>query len=134
MGMFHYYDLPDSEVFAFDDFLINQIKEGVLVQSHHNDDLKLVIKEHFKGKTIAYISNRVMSYSVDPLVYKETEKIQNLVAIAIIPKTEAMYRSAEYEKNFYHKPYEIFDNLSDAIGWVQKIIQRENEKIVFSHS
>ncbi len=128
--MFHYYDFPDSEVFTFDDFLINQIKEGASIQTHHNEDLKLVIQKHFKGKSIAYISNRVMSYSVDPLVYKETEKILNLVAIAIIPKTETMYRSANYERQFFKKPYKIFNNLSDAVAWVHRIIQNENERIL----
>ena len=134
MGMFYHYDLEDSEVFVFDDFLINQIKEGVKIQSHHNEELKVVLSEHFKNRPIAYISNRVMSYAVDPLVYKETEKIPNLVAMAIIPKTEAMRKNAEYERQFFGKPYEIFDNLSEAIAWVHKLITNENEKIKLTKS
>ncbi|WAC02092.1 hypothetical protein N7U66_20295 [Lacinutrix neustonica] len=129
MGMFHYYNLKVSEVFIFDDFLINQIKEGVTIKSHHNTELKTLIDTHFQDKNIAYISNRVMSYSVDPMTYKETAQIPNLVAMAVIPKTESMRKSANYEKQFYKKPYEIFDNLSAAIIWVHSIIAFENSVV-----
>ncbi|WP_231567323.1 hypothetical protein [Lacinutrix sp. Hel_I_90] len=128
MGMFHYYDLNHAEVFIFDDFLIKQIKEGVVITPEHNKELKTLISKHFKDKNIAYISNRVASYTVDPMVYKEAEKIHNLVAMAIIPATETMRANAEFEKKFYHRPYNIFDNLTDAIIWVHSIINIENEK------
>ena len=71
---------------------------------------------------MAYISNRVTSYSVNPLVYKEVEKMSNLVAIAIIPNDLKMRQSAEFEKQFFNKPFEIFNNLTDAINWVEKIV------------
>ncbi len=129
MGMFHYYNLKVSEVFIFDDFLINQIKEGAIIKSHHNDELKTLIHKHFNDRNIAYISNRVMSYSVDPMTYKETEQIPNLVAMAIIPKTKAMRNSAKYERQFYKKPYQIFDNLSAAIIWVHNIIALKNNVV-----
>jgi hypothetical protein len=77
---------------------------------------------------MAYISNRVSSYSVNPLVYKQAEKIPNLVAIAVIPSNEKIRISAQYESQFYDRPFGIFDNLSDAIQWVQKIIEKENQK------
>lgn len=72
------------------------------------------------------------SYSVNPLVYKEVEKMSNLVAIAIIPNDETMRQSAEFERQFYNKPFEIFDHLTDAIDWVKKIISRKNEEILAS--
>lgn len=122
MGIIKYYNIEESEIFIFDEFIINQIKEGVLIEPKHNVILNDIIQKHFSGKTMAYISNRVKSYSVNPLIYNETVKIPNLVAIALIPKTTAMRSNAEYEREFYDKPYEIFDNLSQAIAWVHKII------------
>ncbi|EGV42761.1 hypothetical protein BZARG_2496 [Bizionia argentinensis JUB59] len=127
MSLFQYYDLPGAEFFVFDDFLICQIKEGMEVNKEHNKSLKEVIEKHFSGKNIGYISNRVKSYSVDPLTYVETEKIPNLLAIAMIPETEIMRNNAEYERNFYDKPYEIFDNLSDAIAWVHNIVKNASQ-------
>lgn len=122
MGIIKYYNFEDSEVFIFDDFIINQVKESVVIETHHNDILNDVVQKHFSGKNMVYISNRVKSYSVNPLIYPEAEKIPNLIAIAIIPKTAVMRRNAEYEQEFFDKPYEIFDNLSDAIKWVQRLL------------
>lgn len=130
MGIINYYNISHAEVFVFDDFLIKQVKEGVKIDLEETEELKLILEEHFKNKKMAYISNRVTSYSVNPLVYKEVEKMSNLVAIAIIPKDETMRQSAEFERQFFNKPFEIFENLSDAIQWVQKIILNENKEAI----
>ncbi|MBO6880165.1 MULTISPECIES: hypothetical protein [Winogradskyella] len=128
MGIIKYLSTEDTECFIFDDFLINQIKEGVVVEPKHNEDLNKIIKEHFSGKNMVYVSNRVKSYSVNPLIYAETEAIPNLVAIAMIPKTDVMRKNAEYERNFFDKPYEIFDTLTEAMTWVQSILEKESSQ------
>ncbi|MBJ7881452.1 hypothetical protein [Gelidibacter salicanalis] len=122
MGIVKYYNFKDSEAFVFDEFIINQVKEGVVIEPQHNDLLNDCIKKHFIGKKMVYISNRAKSYSVNPLIYPEAEKIPNLVAIALIPKTQMMRKNAEYEREFYDKPYEIFDNLSSAIEWSHSLL------------
>jgi hypothetical protein len=126
--MFGYYDIGHAEVFIFHNFLIKQVREGELVDQKETDEFKVILKDHFNVKNMAYISNRVSSYSVNPLVYKQAEKIPNLVAIAVIPSNEKIRISAQYESQFYDRPFGIFDNLSDAIQWVQKIIEKENQK------
>jgi|TARA_R110002124_G_scaffold266473_2_gene433382 hypothetical protein len=120
MGMFHYYEFKESEVFIFDNFLVNQIKEGVTVVPAHNEKLRKVIDEHFANKKMVYISNRVFNYAVDPLTYLDTSKIHNLVAMAIVAKTELAKSNAKLESLFYKKKFEIFDTLSEAMAWVQK--------------
>lgn len=122
MDIIEYYNFEVSEAFVFEEFIINQFKEGVIVEPKHNDLLNDCIKKHFSGKNMVYISNRARSYSVNPLIYKEAEKIPNLIAIALIPKTDIMRKNAEYEKQFYAKPYEIFDNLTNAIDWAHSLI------------
>lgn len=124
MGIIKYHNYEDGEVFVFDEFIINQVKEGVLIEPYHNDILNDIMQKHFSGKNMVYISNRVKSYSVNPLIYPETEKIPNLIAIGLIPKTDTMRRNAEYEKKFYGKPYEIFEDLVSAIQWAHNIIKR----------
>ena len=128
MGIIKYYNFEDSELFIFDEFIINQIKEGVTIQPDHNDTLNDIVQRYFSGKNMVYISNRVKSYSVNPLIYAETEKIPNLIGIAIIPRTATMRKNAEYERQFYDKSYEIFEGLSDAIAWAHTIIgKRSND-------
>ncbi len=130
MGMFKYYDIGHAEVFVFDDFLIKQVKEGVVINLEETDALRKVLEDNFKNKNVAYISNRVTSYSVNPLVYKEISKISNLVAIAIIPNNPLMKSNAEYEKQFFDKPFGVFDSLDKAIKWVHKILADENSKVL----
>ncbi len=124
MGMFRYYDLGVSEVFIFDEFFINQIREGVVITPEHNTALRAVIDEHFSNKPVIYISNRFFSYTVNPLTYLETSKIHNLVGIAIIAEEPAKRTVAQYESGFFNKPYKIFKTLGEAIEWVHKTIPK----------
>lgn len=128
--MIHYYDMPDGEIFVFDEFLICQIAEGVNITPDYNDLLNQLIKKHFQGKDLVYISNRVNSYSVDPLTYVETERIPNLIAIAMVPDDTVMRNNAEYEGNFYDKPYKIFNSLSKAIEWSHEMITTYKNNLV----
>ncbi|HLV69611.1 MAG TPA: hypothetical protein VKY34_02805 [Xanthomarina sp.] len=123
MGMLHYYNFPETEMFVFDEFLICQIREGAEIHPEYNEKLNKVIQKHFTVKNMVYISNRVNSYSVNPLTYVETERIPNLIAIAMIPETELMKKNAEFERDFFDKPYEIFDSLSKAIQWAHTIVK-----------
>lgn len=120
MSMFHYYDFEDVEIFIFDNFLVNQIKEGVTVTPTHNEKLRQLIDTYFANKKMVYISNRYFNYAVDPLTYLETSKIHNLVAMAIVAKTELAKSNAELESMFYKKKFGIFETLSEAMAWVQK--------------
>lgn len=120
MSMFHYYDFKDSEVFIFDNFLVNQIKQGVTVTPEHNQQLRDVLDKHFGNKKVVYISNRYYNYAVDPLTYLETSKIHNLVAMAIVADTAIAKSNAALESMFYKKNFEVFETLSEAMTWVQK--------------
>ncbi len=119
MSMFHYYDFKDSEVFIFDNFLVNQIKQGVTVTPEHNQQLRDVLDKHFRNKKVVYISNRYYNYAVDPLTYLETSKIHNLVAMAIVADTAIAKSNAALESMFYKKKFEVFETLSEAMAWVQ---------------
>ena len=123
MSMFHYYDFNDSEVFIFDNFLVNQIKEGVTVTAAHNEKLHQILDKYFANKKVVYISNRHFNYAVDPLTYLETSKIHNLVALAIVAKTEISRSNAKLESMFYKKNFAIFETLSEAMVWVKKQLE-----------
>ncbi len=128
MSIFHYYDFKDSEVFIFDNFLVNQIKQGVTVTPEHNEKLREIIDMHFANKKVVYISNRYFNYAVDPLTYLETSKIHNLVAMAIVAKTDLAKSNAELESMFYKKKFEIFETLSEAMAWVQDVVLEKETK------
>lgn len=117
MNQLRYYDLGYSEVFIFEHYLVNQIKGGQVVVHKHVEVLKKMITRHFFDRELMYISNRVNSYSVDPLIYREIAKIENLIGLAIVVDTDMKMKTAMYEKQFYSKPYEVFYTMNDAIIW-----------------
>ena len=122
MSMFYHYDLEYAEVFIFDEFLVNQIREGITVRAEHNQKLREIIDRHFSNKPMVYIGNRHFSYSVDPLTYIGTSKIHNLLAMAIVTTDEISRNNALLEKYFYKKPFEVFATLSGAMAWVHDVI------------
>ncbi|WP_229724363.1 hypothetical protein [Winogradskyella forsetii] len=126
--MIKHYNLKDADVYIFDNYIINQIREGVTIEAPHDKELNQIVQEHFSGQEIVYISNRVKSYTVDPLIYPKVEQIPNIVAIAIVPKTDIMRQNAAYEKNFYDKTFEIFDTLNEAIVWANKLVMAESDE------
>ena len=128
MSMFHYYSFPHCEVFIFDEFLVTQIREGIVITPEHNQDLRDIIDLHFLNKNVVYISNRYFSYAVDPLTYLGTSKIHNLLAIAIVAQDDIKKTNAELESLFYKKTFEIFPTLSEAMAWVQNVILEKERK------
>lgn len=120
--MFYHYDLEYAEVFIFDEFLVNQIHEGVTIRNEHNKKLREIIDKHFTNKPLVYIGNRHFSYAVDPLTYIGTAKIHNLLAIAIVAENPIARDNALLEKYFYNKPFEVFPTLSEAMAWVHDVI------------
>ncbi len=127
--MIKYYDLKDSEVFIFEDFVINQIKEGVNIIPSHNDELMAILDKHFSNRKSIYISNRVFSYSVDPLTYLETSKIHNLAGIAIVAKSPLARENSKLEGIFYQKKFRVFNSLLDAMNWAREVLQSNGSRM-----
>ena len=127
--MLHYYDLGISEVFIHENFLINQIREGKHIEPKHVELLEEVIKKHFAVKNVVYISNRVHSYSINPLTYGHVASIKNLVALAIIATNEKAKKAAEFERGFYSKPFKIVDTLTEAVAWTYEELEKYKSKL-----
>ena len=111
----NYYDLGSSEVFVFENYLINQIKEGETVVVEHDQTLRAMKDKHFKDRKMVYTANRVNSYSVNPLVYLKGDEIDNLKAICRVTDSAMNWNTALYENKFSSKPFEIFSNMNEAI-------------------
>ena len=95
----------------------------VSIDYDHTTILNEIIKIHFNNKNMVYISNRVKSYSVNPVIYKEIEKIKNLVAIVIVTTNDNFIVKIEEELKHYNKPSKICENLTDAIIWANSLIK-----------
>jgi hypothetical protein len=104
-----------------EDSVISTIKEGVVFGKIESEIQTSEILEVFKNKPFVYITNRINSYSVDPTIYIESSKINNLTGFAVVSTTQSA-KTAEVESLFLNKPFKIFSDLSEAKIWAKNII------------
>ncbi|WP_425075164.1 hypothetical protein [Psychroserpens sp. S379A] len=106
----------------YDNHMIVIINEGVTVTPKHNEVLLNVADTYYKNKPFVYITHRLNSYAVDPAVYRETSKIENLAGFCVVSSDYKAKRNAEIEKLFLNKPFEIFDTIDEATTWASQVV------------
>lgn len=115
------YELEFGIIRIFDNILISELKEGILFDVESNRQLLHIGIEEFKGKPYGYISNRIFSYAVDPLVYRESANHTSLKAIAVVTNNQIGLKSAQLEQNFYKKnSFKVFTSYNDALTWMNR--------------
>ncbi|NAS29901.1 hypothetical protein GTQ40_02855 [Flavobacteriaceae bacterium R38] len=121
------YDFGFCVIEVYDDYIKNTVKEGVILQPEHNNILLDIVKEHFNNKPFVYITHRIHSYSVNPVIYLETSKIQNLAGIAVVSKRNQQKNLVKLEKIFLKKEFNIFDTMEEAITWKDQILEKQTD-------
>jgi hypothetical protein len=107
----------------YNNYLVVVIKEGVNITPDHNKVLVEVTKTHFPDQPFVYITHRINSYSVDPKIYFETSKIENLKGFAVVSSNYKAKINAQIEQIFFNKPFEIFTKLEYAFTWADTLIK-----------
>ena len=123
--MGHVIKHPIGTFKIYNNYLIVIINDGVTVTKESNKILEDLVQEYYSKKKFVYITHRVNSYAVDPVVYSKTSQIKNLVGFAVVANTRLALNNTEIEKLFLKKPFESFRNLNDAINWAQSILEIE---------
>ncbi|WP_055446128.1 hypothetical protein [Lacinutrix mariniflava] len=102
----------------FNNYVICIVNEGVTICKKNSDKQTEFILNHFQNKPFVYITNRINSYSVNPLIYKNISKIKNLLGFAVVSQNETTLNNVEIEKLFFNgKPFKPFTDLEQAINW-----------------
>ncbi|MEW4925378.1 hypothetical protein [Algibacter sp. 2305UL17-15] len=116
-------ELPFGNYYLCPNFFIGELFEGVHFDWEKTEILvKEIIKFYGEFKPIAFISNRINSYSVDPQNWiKIVQKYNILVASAIVAYNNSNYINASLEKHFAKKSIKRCLSLSEAIGWVESL-------------
>lgn len=109
------------DISIHDNYMVVIMKHGTNLIAKHNEILKKISNTYYLNKPFVYISHRINSYSVDPKIYLETSKIENLKGFAVASKKYHAKINAQIEKMFFSKEYEIFDKLEDAVQWAKKL-------------
>ncbi len=114
-----------GEVRIFKNFVVVVMKEGINVKPEYNDDLMNISEKYFKKRSFGYITYRKNSYSVDPMIYLKTSKIENLIGFAVVSDDGVKVSNLEVEKRFFTKPFKHFNNLDAAKDWVNEMIKMQ---------
>ena len=113
-------ELDFGKVWFKDNILIAELNEGILLDVESNRKLLAIGRKNFGSNPYGYISHRVNSYAVNPMVYLETASISNLQAIAVVSYNDMCRNNAILERQFYKdsNSFEIFSTLDEAIAWI----------------
>lgn len=109
-------------MYIYINYMVVVMNEGVTINPSHNKTLLNIVETYYSKKNFVYITHRLNSYSVNPAIYFETSKIQNLKGFAVVSKDYKAKSNAEIEKLFFNKPFEVFTMLDEAITWAKSIV------------
>ena len=112
------------EVEVYNNYIVVVMHEGINLTPKKNEVLLNIAIKYFKNTPFGYITHRIHSYSVDPSIYFETSKIENLVAFAVVSSKQINITNSKLEKIFYKNPFQHFIELEDAISWIKEEVSK----------
>ncbi len=122
----HKAKLKFCNITIYEDYILTVMNEGITVLPEYNEILKDLAEKFFKDSNFVYITHRVNSYAVDPIIYLETSKISNLRGFIVVdPKLETN-TSLEIEILFLKKPFAAFNELEAAIKFKDSILIKKD--------
>ncbi|WP_282043528.1 hypothetical protein [Winogradskyella flava] len=109
--------------YLFDDFFIMEVNEGVHFNSETLNSLLAEVRKHYGShKQLAYIANRVNSYSIDPVLWSYFDKDDSiLIAAAIVSYRNSTLMSANIEKQLSSISMKRCTDIEEAISWVRTL-------------
>ncbi len=123
-------NLDFGKVVIYGRYMISEVNEGVFLSHEHHDILDQISKTHFHNTTFVYISHRIHSYSVDPMIYFRTSKLPNLVGFVYVSEHTLSLANAQLEKVFLKIPHFLCKNLKDAIQWANEITEKDQHLVL----
>lgn len=115
--------IKSGDFYFFEKFIISEISEGVHFTWEIAKEIIALAYEHYgQDVRVAYISNRVNSYSVNAQdwlnFYKERHHLE---AIAIIAYDKLGIMNVVLEKLFTQTRLRKFKNLDEAVAWISTL-------------
>lgn len=118
------YTLNFCDLEIHKDYVLAIMHEGIIVDKENNTILIDIAEKHFKNTPFVYITHRINSYSVDPIVYIKTAQIKSLMGFAIVSKSPNQKKLSTYEKTFFNKEFKLFEKMEEALQWKDKLLKK----------
>lgn len=108
------------ELQFFDNYVIAEAKEGVIITSEEIKKNLRVVFDYFDGKDFTIISHRKNNYTLEIDVYT-TRLMKKVRALAIVSKDSLTREKAALEQLQFDNSFAFFDNLEDAREWAKTV-------------
>lgn len=110
--------------FLFDNYFIIEVNEGVHLDIDKLNILLESIRSNYTNhKKLAFITNRVYCYSIDPVLWSYCDKDDTmLIAACIVTYRKSTLFNANIEKQMAEIPIEPVSSLEEAFNWVQALV------------
>jgi hypothetical protein len=120
--------LSFGKFFICDHFVVAELNHEIHVDwSIIKKIAQMIIEQYGTTKKIGFISNKVNSYSIDPLVWVTFNKEYDFIeATAIVWYNDAGFMSATLEKMFLKNSVKLCESLEEAIHWVTNTEDSKN--------
>jgi len=105
----------------YENYFIGRIYEGVHAGSNFVESLSEMIQKHYSGRPVIYISDRVHSYSLDPIATMDLISRNNLRYVGIVAYSKQQRSLYSYEKQMFDGvTMYSFDTLGAAVNWAEQ--------------
>ncbi|WP_298324896.1 hypothetical protein [uncultured Dokdonia sp.] len=118
----HHLSLSFGEITVYNDYVYTVMNEGITVSPNLNDILLAVAEIYYSDREFVYITHRINSYSIDPIVYIETSKIKNLKGFIAVCPNKSLIESFRIEKLFFEKPFAVYQTLDEALVYKEELL------------
>lgn len=117
--------------YFFDGLVISEMKEGVVFDWNMAKRAIAAAREIFGNeKPIAYISNRINSYTVVPTEWlKFYNNRHKLSYYSVVGSTQGSFASIVLEKMFFKESLRQFNDLETAIAWSLERIKEKKQTL-----
>lgn len=109
----------------YENYVVSTIEEGVCLEEEDVKKIEIVTGKYYKNCFFGYLINRQNHYSINPLIYLNVSKIQKLVGIAMIYNTDLKKMNAMFERKFFNKPFQVFNELESAEIWLNNLVEQK---------
>ena len=121
--------LDIGKFYFYSNVVVGEFAEGVHV-TIENATQAIQWAQEICGKDqrFVYISNRLHSYSMDPVgARKVVSLFPNLIGFAVVSKNKYRRMFVSLEKIFIKKTISVFYNLEDAFSWADELLQKADK-------
>lgn len=112
----------------YEQVVVGRVREGLQISMDNVLPLLALSWEAYRNTSVVYISDRKHSYSLDPTMYYEVQKLApHITGYTWVVYNEINRKIAELEARFLQCPTAIHSTLDTALQWSVNLLQNEGE-------